>query len=167
MSEHVILAENIHIGTNKAIFILFTCKANCMRSAQHITFTPQSTVCPIKALTACVLIHPKWPGQCFNRLSGNPVFMQDIAHILNKLSSFLNCHNSLLNQILCMSVGHPIFTLWSGVVLLEKWRKYLCLSTWHIRCHRCTRPCTMLAKCKLETSRDPCKIFLCSNFTVW
>ena len=73
MSEYVILAENLHIGTNKGIIILPTSKANHTHSAQHIMLTSQSTACPIKALTAYALILPKWPGQFFIRLSGNPV----------------------------------------------------------------------------------------------
>ena len=96
MSENVILTENVHIGTNKAIIILPTSKANCTHSAQHITLTSQSTACPMKALTAYTLIHPKRPGQFFIRLSGNPVLTQDIAHILNKLSSFLNLPQQLI-----------------------------------------------------------------------
>ena len=46
MSEHVILAENMHIGTNKVVIILPTSKANHMHSAQHIMLTSQSTACP-------------------------------------------------------------------------------------------------------------------------
>ena len=87
MSEHVILAENVHIGTNKA---MPTYKANCTCTAQHITINSHSTACPIKALTAYALIHPKRPGQFFIHLSDNPVLTQDIACILNKLSTFLN-----------------------------------------------------------------------------
>ena len=90
------LAENVHIGTNKAIIILATSKANQMHAAQHITLTSQCTACPIKALSAHALIHPKRPGQFFIRLSGNPVLMQDIAHILNKLSSFLKLPQQLI-----------------------------------------------------------------------
>ena len=63
MSEHVMLAENVHIGTNKAIIILPTSKAKHMRAAQHITLTSQCTACPIKALSAYALINPKRPGQ--------------------------------------------------------------------------------------------------------
>ena len=96
MSEHVILAENIHIGTTKVIIILLTSKANYTHSAQHIMLTSQSTACPIKALTVYALIHPKRPGQFFIRLSGNLVLMQDIAHILNKLSSFLKLPQELI-----------------------------------------------------------------------
>ena len=95
MSEHVILAENGHKGTNKVIIILPTSKANCMLSAQDIMLTSQSTTCPIKALTAYALICPEIPGQFFIRLSGNPVLTQDIAHILNKLSSFLKLPQQL------------------------------------------------------------------------
>ena len=81
MSEHLILTENVHIGTNKVIIILPTSKANHMHSAQHIMLTSQSTTCPIKALTAYALICPKRPGKFFIRLSSNPMLTQDIAHI--------------------------------------------------------------------------------------
>ena len=88
MSEHVILTENTHIGTNKAVIILPSSKANHMPYAQRITVTAQNTACPFKTLTACALICPKWPSQLFIRLSGNPVLTQDIAAVLNKLSKF-------------------------------------------------------------------------------
>ena len=96
MSEHVILTENVHISTNKAIIILPTSKANRIHSAQHIMLTSQSTACPIKALTAHALICLKRPGHFFIRLSGNPVLTQDIAHILSKLSSFLKLPKQLI-----------------------------------------------------------------------
>ena len=73
MLEHVMLAKNVHIGTKKAVIILPTSKANHTHAAQHITLIFQCTACPIKALSAYVLICPKRPGQFFIRLSGNPV----------------------------------------------------------------------------------------------
>ena len=78
------------------MIILPTSKTNHTHSAQHIMLTSQSTEYPIKALTAYALIHPKQPGQFFIRLSGNPVLMQDIAHVLNKLSSFLKLPQQLI-----------------------------------------------------------------------
>ena len=98
MSEHVILAENVHIGTNKAVIILPTSKANCTCMAQHITINSYSTACPIKALTAYTLIYPNRPGEFFIWLSGNPVLTQDIACILNKLSTFLNLPQQLIKS---------------------------------------------------------------------
>ena len=89
LSEHVILAENVHICANKVVIILPTSKANCTHTAQHITLTSQSNACPIKALTAYTLIRPRRPGQFFIRLSGNPILTQEIVYILNKLFSFL------------------------------------------------------------------------------
>ena len=96
MSEHVILAANVHIGTNKEVIILPTSKANCSHMAQHITINSYSTACPIKALTAYALIFPKRPGQFFVWLRGNPVLTQDIACILNKLLTFLNLPQQLI-----------------------------------------------------------------------
>ena len=88
MAEHVILAENIHIGTNKAVIMLPASKANCMPCAQHIVVASQNIACPIKTLTACALICPKRPDQFFIKLSGNLVLTQDITAILSKLSKF-------------------------------------------------------------------------------
>ena len=96
MSEHVILSENVHIGTNKVVIIFPTSKTNCTCTAQHVTINTSSTACPIKAITAYALIHPKRPGQFFIRLSGNPVLTQDIAYILNKLSAFLDLPQQLI-----------------------------------------------------------------------
>ena len=90
MSEHVILAENVHISTNKAVIILPTSKAYHTHHPQHITINSCITACPIKALTAYALVHPQRQGQFFVRLSGNPVVTQDIAGIYNKLAVFLN-----------------------------------------------------------------------------
>ena len=96
MSEHVILAENVHIGTNKAVIILPTSKANCTHHPQHIIINSCTTACPIKALTAVALVCPQRQGQFFIRLSGNPVITQDIAGILNKLAVFLNIPPQLI-----------------------------------------------------------------------
>ena len=96
ISDHVILAENVHIGMYKAVIILPTSKANQMCMAQHININSYSTACPVKALTAYTLIHPKRPGQFFMQLSGNPILTQDIACILNKLSTFLNLPQQLI-----------------------------------------------------------------------
>ena len=90
MSEHAILAENVHIGTNKVVIVLPTFKTNCTCTAQHITISTSSKACPIKAITAYALICPKRPGKFFIRHSSNPVLPQDIAYILNKLSAFLD-----------------------------------------------------------------------------
>ena len=52
MSEHAILAENVHIGTNKVVIIFPTSKTNRTCTAQHITINTYSTACSIKAITA-------------------------------------------------------------------------------------------------------------------
>ena len=96
MSEHVILAENIHIGTNKVVIMLPLSKANRIPYTQRIIVTAQNTACPIQALTAYVLICPKRLGQFFIRLSGNPVLTQDIAAILSKMPKFLNLPHYLI-----------------------------------------------------------------------
>ena len=112
MSEHLILAENVHIGTNKMVIILPTSKANGTHNAQHITLTSQSTTCPIKALTAYTLIHPRRPGQFFIRLSGNPILTQDIVHILNKLSSFLKLPQQLIKlHSLCIGWSNHLYLM--------------------------------------------------------
>ena len=110
MSEHVILIENVHIGTNRAVIILPSSKANCMTYVQCITVNAHSTACPIKALTAFALIHSKRPGKCFIRLSRNPVLTQDITSILSKLSQFLMLLQDLIKPHLLCIGGQPTYT---------------------------------------------------------
>ena len=118
MSEHAILAENVHIGTSKAVIILPTSKTKCTCTVQHITINTSSTACPIKAITAYALICPKRPGQLFIRLSGNPVLTQDIAYILNKLSAFLDLPQQLIKpHSLC--IGGSTYLYLSGHSLKE------------------------------------------------
>ena len=112
MSEHVMLAENIHIGTNKAVIILPSSKANHMPYAQCIIVDAHHTACPIKALTWYTIIRPKTPGQLFIRLSGNPVLTQ----ILNKLSQFLKLPQDLI-KLHSLTVGGSTHLYLSGCSL--------------------------------------------------
>ena len=121
MLEHVILGDNIYIGTNKVIIFLPTSKANHTHSAQYITLTSQSMACPIRAFTAYALIHPKWPSQFFIRLSGNPVLMQDIAPILNKLSSFLKLPQQLIKPYsLCIGESSHLYLMGHSLKYIQE-----------------------------------------------
>ena len=93
--EDVIEFENVHIGTHKATITLHSSKANHTGMAQQVTVKGTHIACPVKALMAFARI--PIIGQA-NFLSdyGNPVLTQDIAHILNKLSNFLNLPQQLI-----------------------------------------------------------------------
>ena len=59
LSKHVIVADNVHIGTNKATIILHSSKANHTGMVQQITVNATHIACPVKALTTYVIICPK------------------------------------------------------------------------------------------------------------
>ena len=90
------LAKNVHIGTNKVIIILPTSKANHIMQHNTLHLPPNVLHVQLKHYQLMCSSILKGLANFFIRLSGNPVLMQDIAHILNKLSSFLKLPQQLI-----------------------------------------------------------------------